>query len=121
MILNKVTLQSMLSCLQVMEAKVILLQDQSQLLNDELIVLKNQQSMKCYELVFVKHNPLYDDDDDDDDEVFYQQLVKEKISKTTPDENEDEASFEPTFQEFSFDFSEENLSIMQQHIVNPLP
>jgi hypothetical protein len=62
---------------------------------------------------------LYDDDDDDD--VFDQQSVKEKLSKTTPDADEDEAIHEPTFQEFSFDFSEENLSIMQQHIVNPLP
>jgi hypothetical protein len=43
----------MLTCLQVSEAKVKLLQDQSQLLNDELIDLKNQQPVKCFELVFV--------------------------------------------------------------------
>jgi hypothetical protein len=47
--------------------------------------------------------------------------VKEKLSKTTPDADKDEAIHEPTFQEFSFEFSEENLSMMQQHIVNPLP
>jgi hypothetical protein len=70
-ILNKETLQSMLTCLQVMEAKVRLLQDQSQLLNDELIDLKNQHPVKCSELVFVKNNPIYDDD------VFYPQSVKE--------------------------------------------
>jgi hypothetical protein len=58
-ILNKETLQSMLTCLQVTEAKVRLLQDQSQLLNDELIDLKNQQPVKCSELVFVQNNPLY--------------------------------------------------------------
>ena len=51
--LNKTTLQSMLTCLQVMQAKVIILQSQSQLLNDELIDLKNQQLVKCFELVFV--------------------------------------------------------------------
>jgi hypothetical protein len=63
-ILNKETLQSVLTCLQVTEAKVRLLQYQSQLLNDELIDLKNQQPVKCSELVFVQNNPLYDDDDD---------------------------------------------------------
>jgi len=47
--------------------------------------------------------------------------LKEKLSKTTPDANEYATIHEPTFQEFSFEFSEENLSIMQQHIVNPLP
>jgi hypothetical protein len=119
-ILNKATLQSVLTCLQVMQAKVRLLQDQSQLLNDELIDLKNQQPVKCSELVFVQNNPLYDDDDDDDDD-FDQQSVKEKLSKTTPDADKDEAIFEPTFQEFSFEFSEENLSMMQQHAVNQLP
>jgi hypothetical protein len=31
------------------------------------------------------------------------------------------AIFEPTFQEFSFDFNEENISMIQQHAVNPLP
>jgi hypothetical protein len=68
MILNKTTLQSMLTCLQVMQAKVRLLQDQSQLLNDEIKDLKKQQPMKCFELVFVQNNPLYDDDDNDDDD-----------------------------------------------------
>jgi hypothetical protein len=80
-ILNKETLQSVLTCLQVMEAKVRLIQAQSQLLNDELIDLKNEQPVKCSELVFVQHNPLYDNDDDDD---FDQQSVKEQLSKTTP-------------------------------------
>ena len=51
-ILYKETLQSMLTCLQVMQAKARILQAQSQLLNDELIDLKNQQPVKCYELVF---------------------------------------------------------------------
>jgi hypothetical protein len=65
-ILNKETLQSVLTCLQVTQAKVRLLQEQSHLLNDELIELKSQQPMKFSELVFVQNNPLYDDDDDDD-------------------------------------------------------
>jgi hypothetical protein len=51
---------------------------------------------------------------------FYQQSMKEKLSKTTPYANKDEAILEPTFQEFSFKFSEKNLSMMQ-HAVNPLP
>ena len=50
-ILNKTTLQSVLTCFQVTQAKVRLLQSLSQLLNDELIDLKNQQPVKCSELV----------------------------------------------------------------------
>jgi hypothetical protein len=112
-ILHKDILQSMLTCLQVTQAKVRILQTQSQLLNNELIDLKNQQLVNCFELVFVQNNPLYDDDDDD---FFDQQSVKGQLCKTTPDADEDEAIFEPTFQEFSFDFNEKNLSMMQQHI-----
>jgi hypothetical protein len=58
-ILHKDILQSMLTCLQVTQAKVRILQAQSQLLNDELIDLKNQQPVKCSELVFVQNNPIY--------------------------------------------------------------
>jgi hypothetical protein len=76
-----------LTCLQVTQAKVRLLQAQSQLLNDELINLKNQQPMKFSELVFVQNNPLYDDDDDDDDD---QQSVKENINKPTSEANSNE-------------------------------
>jgi hypothetical protein len=120
-ILNKETLQSVLFFFQVNKAKVRLLQEQSQLLNDELIYLKNQQPMKYSKLVFFQNNPLYDneDDDDDDDDFFNQQSMKEKLSNTNPDE--DESIHEPTFQEFSFEFSEENISIMKQHAVNTLP
>jgi hypothetical protein len=75
--------------------------------------------VKCSELVFVQNNLLYNDDDDDAD-VFDQHIVKEKLSNTTLDVDEDEAIFEPSFQEFSFEFSEENLSMMQQHVVNQL-
>jgi hypothetical protein len=71
-----------LTCLQVTQAKVILLQAQSQLLNDEIRDLKNQQLVNCSELFFVQNNPLYDDNDDDDD-VFKQQPVKEQHSDTT--------------------------------------
>jgi hypothetical protein len=63
-IMNKETLQSMLTCLQVTQAKVRLLQEQSHLLNDKLIELKIQQPMKFSQLVFVQNNPLYDDNDD---------------------------------------------------------
>jgi hypothetical protein len=99
-ILHKDILQSVLTCLQVIQAKVRILQSQSQLLNDELIDLKNQQLAKCSELVFVQNNPLYDDD------VFDQQSVKKHLNKTTADADEDEAILEPTFQKFSFEFSE---------------
>jgi hypothetical protein len=70
----------------VTQAKVRILQAQSQLLNDELIDLKNQHPVKCSELVFVQNNPLYDDDDDDSN----QQSLKEQLNKTTPDADEDE-------------------------------
>jgi hypothetical protein len=56
-ILNKATLQSVLTCLQVTQAKVRLLQYQSQLLIDELIDLKNQHPMKCSEVVFCSEQP----------------------------------------------------------------
>jgi hypothetical protein len=48
--------------------------------------------------------------------------VKEKHSDTTSEaiSYENEGIFEPTFQEFYFEFSEENLSMMQQHAINQL-
>jgi hypothetical protein len=52
-VLNEETVQYVLTCLQVTQAKVRLLQSQSQLLNDEIRDLKNQQPVKCSELVFV--------------------------------------------------------------------
>ena len=64
-ILNKSILQSMVNCLQVSQAKVQLLQAQSQLLNDEICNLKNQESMKRFEQVLLHHNPLFHDEDDD--------------------------------------------------------
>ena len=120
MILNKTTVQTVLTCLQVTQAKVRLIQSLSQLLNDELTNLKNQQPVKCSELVFVQHNPLYDDDNGD---VFDQQSVKEQHSDTTSESilDEFESIHEPTFQEFPSDFSEENFSMMHQRAVNPLP
>jgi hypothetical protein len=80
-----------------------------------LIVLKNQQQVKCFKLVFVQNNAIYDDDD-----VFEQHIVKGKLSKTTLDADEDESILEPTFQEFYFDINEENLYVMHQHAVNQL-
>jgi hypothetical protein len=68
--------------------------------------------VKCSELVFVQHNPLYDDNDDD---VFNQQSMKEQLNKTTSDADKDDAILEPTFQEFSFEFNEEKISTMHQH------
>jgi hypothetical protein len=87
--LHKDIIQSMLTCLQVTQDKVRILQDESQLLNNELIDLKNQQLLKCSELVFVQNNHLYNDDVD----VFYQQSLKEKLSKTTADADKNEGIF----------------------------
>jgi hypothetical protein len=95
-ILNKETLQSVITCLQAMQDKFILIQSLSQLLNDEITDLKNQQLVNCSKLFFVQNNPLYNDDDDD------QQSVEEKLSKTIPDAFKDEAIHEPTFKEFYF-------------------
>ena len=73
--------------------------------------------MKFFELVYVQHNPLYDDDGD----VFNQQSMKEQLNKTNSNADKDDAILEPTFQEFSFEFNEENFSMMHQHAVNLLP
>ena len=72
--------------------------------------------MKCFELVYVQHNPLYDDDGD----VFNQRSMKEQLYKTTSYADKDDVILEPTFQEFSFEFNEEKFSMMHQHAVNPL-
>ena len=64
-VLNKSTLQSVVTCLQVSQAKFQLLQAQSQLLKDEICNLKNQESMKQFEQVLLHHNPLFHDEDDD--------------------------------------------------------
>jgi hypothetical protein len=86
MIPHKHILQSMLTCLQVMQAKVRLLQAQARLLNNELIDLKNQKLVNCFELVFVQNNPLCNDEDDDDDDYDDEQSVKGQLSKTAPNE-----------------------------------
>ena len=60
----KATLQSVLTCLQVSQAKVELLQNQTQLLHDEL----QWKNLQHYELVLVQNNPRFNDDDDDSDQ-----------------------------------------------------
>ena len=111
-ILNKSTLQSVVTCLQVSQAKVQLLQAQSQLLKDEICNLKNQESMKQYEQVLLHHNPLFDDEDDD----YNQHSVKNQFSELTSEKNEDEDEgiHEPTVHAFSFEFNEENIPKIQQ-------
>jgi hypothetical protein len=44
--------------------------------------------VKCYELVFVQNNPLYDDDDDDFDQHSVQEKLSEPTSDTSADEDE---------------------------------
>ena len=78
-ILNKSTLQSVVTYLQVLQAKVQLLPAQSQLLNDEIYNLKNQESMKQFEQVLLHQNPLFDDEDDD----YNQHSVKNQFSEST--------------------------------------
>ena len=65
-----------------------------------------------------RKNPLYDDNDDPN-----HQSVKEKLNNPTPKSvtNEDEAIYEPIFQAFSFEFNEENFSMVKQHAENQLP
>ena len=108
-ILNKTTLQLVVTCLQVSQEKVQLLQAQSQLLNDEICNLKNQESMKQYQQVLLHHNPLFDDDNDD----YNQHSSKNQFSELTSEKNEDKD--EPTVHAFSFEFNEENISKIQQH------
>ena len=47
--------------------------------------------------------------------------MKDQLNKTSSDADKDDAILEPTFQEFSFEFNEENFLMMHQHAVNPLP
>jgi hypothetical protein len=47
--------------------------------------------------------------------------MKDQLNKTSSDADKDDAILEPTFQEFSFEFNEENFSMMHQNAVNPLP
>ena len=98
------------------QAKVQLLQAQSQLLKDEICNLKNQESMKQSEQVLLHHNPLFYDEDDD----YNQHSVKNQFSESTLEKNEDEDEgiHEPTIHAFCFEFNEENISKIQQHAEN---
>jgi hypothetical protein len=57
---NKTTLESVVTCLQVTQAKVALLQTQTRLIHD---VLERKNIRQHYELVLVQ-NPLFKDDED---------------------------------------------------------
>ena len=77
---------------------------------------QNQDSMKQSEQVPLHHNPLFDDEDD----VYNQHSVKNQLSEPTLENNEyeDEGIHEPTIHVFSFEFNEENISKIQQHVEN---
>jgi len=60
--IDKETLLSILTCLQVSQAKVRLLQTHTQLLHDEL----EWKNLRHSKLVFVHNNPLFEEEDDDD-------------------------------------------------------
>lgn len=60
------TMEKVLKFLKVTQTKVHSLQTQSQLFNDEIKDLKNQELVKCYELVLVQNNPLIDYDNNGD-------------------------------------------------------
>jgi hypothetical protein len=82
---DKETLQYVLTCLQASQAKVELLQIQTQLLHDEL----QRKNIQHSELVLVQKNPLFDDDDDDDsDQQPVQEQLSEPTSYTSADEDE---------------------------------
>jgi hypothetical protein len=74
---DKATLQSVLTCLQASQAKVELLQIQTQLLHDEL----QRKNLQHSELVLVQNNPLFDDDDDDDDDQINNQCRSNSVSQ----------------------------------------
>jgi DNA-directed RNA polymerase specialized sigma54-like protein len=86
MILNKENIQSILTCLEVSQAKVELLQTWTQLLHDEL----KRKNLQHFELVFVQNNPLLnvDDDDDDPDQQPMQENISEPTSYTSAYEEE---------------------------------
>jgi hypothetical protein len=71
---DKATLQSVVTCLQVSQAKVALLQTQTQLLHDAL----ERKNLRHSELVLVQNNPLFEEDDDDSSN---QQPIKKKLSE----------------------------------------
>jgi len=60
---DKVTLQSLLMCLQFLQTKLQLLQTQTQRLHDEL----QWNNIQHYKLFFVENNPLFNFDDDNYD------------------------------------------------------
>jgi hypothetical protein len=60
--IDKTTLQSIVTYLQVMQAKVALLQTQTRLLHD---ALQQKNLLQHSELVLVQ-NPIFEDDEDDD-------------------------------------------------------
>lgn len=60
------TMEKVLTFLKVTQTKVHSLQTQSQLLNDEIKYLKNQELVKCYELVLVQNNTLINYDNNGD-------------------------------------------------------
>jgi hypothetical protein len=74
--IDKETLQSILTCLQVSQAKVGLLQIQTQLLHN---ALEQKNLRKHSELILVQNNPFFEEDDSD------QQLVQKQLNETTSD------------------------------------
>jgi hypothetical protein len=76
--IDKTTLQLVVTCLHVSQAKATLLQTQTRLLHDAL-ERKNRQH---YELVLVQNNCLFKEDDDVDSD---QQPEQQQLNETMPD------------------------------------
>jgi hypothetical protein len=82
--IDKTTLQSIVTCLQVTQAKATLLQTHTCLLHNAF-ELKNLR--QHFEPILVQ-NPIFEDDEDDDVDLD-QQLVHEQLSETYPDSSKD--------------------------------
>jgi len=87
---NKKTLWFIQTFFQVSQAKVELLQTQTQLLHLEF----ERKNLRHFELVFVQNHPLFEEEEEDDD--LDQQPMKEHLCKPTSytSANEDEVVHE---------------------------
>jgi hypothetical protein len=78
--IDKITLQSIVTCLHVLQAKTSLLQNQNRLLHD---ALKRQNLQQHFEPILIQ-SPLFKNEEDVEDDSD-QQPVHEQLSEIVPD------------------------------------
>jgi hypothetical protein len=83
--IDKTTLQTFVTCLQVLQVKATLLKNQNRLLHDALEIRNLRQH---YEPILVQ-NPIFEDEEDDDADSD-QQPTQKPLSETTPYSSTDE-------------------------------